>query len=277
MSRRRRHGRGLLAGMAIMALLGFALHRGLIALAAMPRAVLPAVVLVAGTSPAVGPSGVVQVASLLLLVSHQRGRTAVLIIPPDTRVTLNGYGSQVISRAYTFGGTRLLAETVSSLLQVAPMPVAVMPAPALAAEIDQLGAVHVGASTESGSEVVGAWQAAAGSGAKAAAAATVALLPELVGGGEWLKAPLFAEGVWANTTGSLSWSMLIAEARTWGEGPALIAEVVPGATLHFTSGDQWLVVPADAARAWQAELAGAATAVRDPVAEGRALALERGK
>ncbi|MHB1981657.1 MAG: hypothetical protein ACYCOS_08095, partial [Sulfobacillus sp.] len=73
------------------------------------------------------------------------------------------------------------------------------------------------------------------------------------------------------------WSTLIVEVRTWGEGPAVSAEVVPGAVLHFTSGDQWLVVPADVARAWSAELSGALSPVVDPHAQATALALEQGK
>lgn len=277
MSRRRRQGRGLLIGTVIMLIAGFAIHRGLIVLSHLPKVALPPTVLVVGTLPAPGPSGVVQVAAVLLLVNHQAGRTSVLIIPPDTRVTLSGYGAQQIGRAYTFGGTRLLAETVGALVRLPSVPVAVMPLPALASEIDQLGGVRVGTTAESGAQVVASWQVAAGSGSSAAVASTVALLAQVGSAGQWLKAPLFAESVWANTTGTLPWSTLIAEVRLWGEGPAVSAEVVPGAVLHFTSGDQWLVVPADVARAWSAELTGVLSPVADPHAQAAALALEQGK
>lgn len=277
MSRRRRQGRVLLIGTAIMLVAGFAIHRGLMVLARMPKTVLPPTVLVVGTRPAVGPSGVVQVAAVLLLVNHQAGRTSVLIIPPNTRVSLSGYGSQEIGRAYSFGGTSLLGQTVAALVHVPPFPVAVMPLPALASEIAQLGGVPLGATAETGAQVVASWQAAAGSGGRAAVRSTVALLAQAVRTGQWLKAPLFAEAAWANTTGTLPWSTLIAEVRVWGEGPAVTAEVLPGADLHFSSGDQWLVLPADAARAWSSELSGVVSPEVDPLAQARALALEQGK
>ena len=277
MSSRRRQGRALLVGTLIMLILGFGIHRGLMALAAMPKAVLPSTVLVVGTMPSAGPSGVVEVAAVLLLVNHHAGRTSVLIIPPNTRISLAGYGPQEIGQAYAFGGSSLLGQTVASLLHVPPFPVAVMPLPALSSEIDQLGGVRTGATAQSGAAVVAAWRGAAGSSGSAAVADTVAVLAQAVQGGQWLKAPLFAEEVWTNTSGSLPWSALIAEVRVWGEGPSLVAEVLPGAPLHFSSGAQWLVVPADAARDWSLEQVGIVSPQLDRTAEAKALALEQGK
>ncbi len=277
MSRRRRQGRGLLVGAVIMALIGFGVHRGLIALTSLPKAALPQTVLVVGTAPAQGPSGIVTVATVLLLVHHSRGQSEVLIIPANTRVSLGAYGPQEIGRAYTFGGPSLLAREAAALVGITPPPTAVLPAVVLAEEVSQLGGVAVGGRTLNGSQVVASWQAAAGSGAPAAQAATDALLPKLAAPGQWLKAPLFAETLWANSTGSLPWSTLIAAARVWGEATSPLTAVLPGAVLRFQAGDQWLVLGVDAAQAWRELLAGQAPPVLDSRAEAAAAALEQGK
>ena len=277
MTRRRRQGRGLLVGTLIMALLGFGVHRSLIALQSLPRTALPQTVLVVGTAPAQGPSGVVTVATVLLLVHQSQGQVEVLIIPANTRVSLGAYGPQEIGRAYTFGGPSLLAREVAVLVGITPPPTAVLPSVALAGEVSQLGGVTVGGRTLSGSEVMISWQAAAGSGAPAAEAATDALLPKLAAPGQWLKAPLFAETLWANSTGSLPWSTLIAEARVWGQATSPLTAVLPGAVLRFQAGDQWLVLGADAARAWRALVAGQVPPVQDSRAKAAATTLEQGK